>query len=188
MLVFGHVAAAGVVTRWVDETADLRWVVFFGLLADLVDKPIGLMVLRESLNSGRVYCHSLLVNLLLTVALVAFRKPLVYALALWIHQLVDLMWTRPEAALWPITGAFGYRDLSLDQWVDLTLNPYHLSAEALGVVVIAFFAIKYRLLSSTHLFLWMRTGALTTCRLPQSKKIGPERMVNERKGAGSFAG
>ena len=160
MLVLGHVASATVAARWASKAADLRWVIFFGLLADLVDKPIGLVIFRETINNGRVYFHSLLVNILLTLLLVAFRKPLVYPLALWIHQLTDLMWTRPSVALWPFTGGFGYRDLPFDQWVYSALGPYNVTTEVIGIVVVAAVVVRYRLYNKSILLEWIRTGRL----------------------------
>jgi membrane-bound metal-dependent hydrolase YbcI (DUF457 family) len=160
MLVFGHIASASLPARWASPNADLRWVIFFALLADLIDKPLGLVIFRETLNNGRVYFHSLLVNLLLTVALVLWDKPLVYALALWMHQLGDLMWTRPWVALWPFTGRFSYRDLPLEEWVYSVLNPYNLSTEAIGLAVTTWVVIGFRLYDRRRLRAWLRSGRL----------------------------
>ncbi len=160
MLVLGHVVSATVAARWAGKASDLRWVIFFGLLADLVDKPIGLVIFKETINNGRVYFHSLLVNLVLTLLLVAFRKPLVYPLALWIHQLTDLMWTRPSVAFWPFTGGFGYRDLPFDQWIYSALSPYNVATEVIGVVVVAAVVVRYRLYRKPILLGWIRSGRL----------------------------
>jgi len=162
MLVFGHVASAALPARWVAPKADLRWVIFFALLADLIDKPVGLVIFRETLNNGRVYFHSLSVNLFITLVLIAWRKPLIYALALWTHQLCDLMWTRPWVALWPFTGYFGYRDLPLEDWVYSVLNPYNVTTEVVGLIVTIFFVVLYRLYDRECLREWLRTGTLET--------------------------
>lgn len=187
MLVLGHIAAAGATSRWFDRRADLRWVVFFGLLADLIDKPVGLVLFRESFNNGRVYCHSLLFNLLLTLILVALHKPLVYSLALWIHQGIDLMWTRPWVALWPFTGSFGYREMELEQWVSLTLSPYHVVSEALGFAVIAFFFVRYRLYERIYLSALILSGTLVKYRVPPCPDIVSEKRCHSEKGTGQLA-
>ncbi|MGH9318903.1 MAG: hypothetical protein ACRD3V_03310 [Vicinamibacteria bacterium] len=160
MLVFGHVAAAAVGSRALDRKADLRWVIFLTLLADIVDKPLGLLVFRESINNGRVWFHSLAVNLLLTLALLLARKPLVYSLALWLHQLCDRMWMRPWVALWPLTGALGYRDLPFDEWVYGIFNPYNVVSEIIGLAVLAVLAWRYELFRAQRLGSWLRTGEL----------------------------
>lgn len=160
MLVFGHIASAALPARWAAPKADLRWVVFFALLADLIDKPLGLVIFRETLNNGRVYFHSLLVNLLLTLVLVLWRKPLIYVLALWLHQLCDRMWMRPWVALWPFTGAFGYRNLPLEDWVYSVLNPYNLTTEAIGIALTVALVARLRLYDRRRLRAWLRSGRL----------------------------
>ena len=186
MLVLGHLATAGVAARWIDENVDLRWVILFGLLADLVDKPIGLVLFRESFNNGRIYGHSLLVNLALTLLLLVLHKPLIYSLALWLHQLCDLMWTRPGVALWPFTGPFTYRDLPLDQWVIVSLSPYHLVAEVVGCVVVLYFVSRYRLLDRRCLSGWMRTGRLPRRRDSRHQEIKKSLMREVGKETGNL--
>jgi membrane-bound metal-dependent hydrolase YbcI (DUF457 family) len=160
VLVFGHVAAATVSCHALDRRADLRWVIFFTLVADIVDKPLGLWVFKESINNGRVWFHSLAVNLLVSLVLILARKPGVYALALWLHQLCDLMWTRPWVALWPLTGRFGYRDLAFEDWVYGIFNPYNVVSDLVGLVALLFFAWRYRLFRRERLAAWIRTGRL----------------------------
>lgn len=162
MLVFGHVAAAAVSCRALDRRADLRWVIFFTLVADIIDKPLGLWVFRETINNGRVWFHSLAVNLLVTLFLVLARKPGVYALSLWLHQLCDRMWMRPWVALWPFTGRFGYRDLTFEDWVYGIFNPYNVVSDVVGLAVLLFFAWRYGLFRLERLAAWMRTGRLST--------------------------
>lgn len=161
MLVFGHVATATALCHGLDRKADLRWVVFFTLVADIVDKPLGLIVFRETINNGRVWFHSLAVNLLVSLLLVLLRKPGVYVLALWLHQFCDLMWTRPWVALWPLTGAFAYRDLDLDDWVYNLFGPYNVTSDVIGLIVLAVFARHYRLFEWANLRAWLETGILT---------------------------
>jgi hypothetical protein len=177
MLVFGHATTAALAAGWASQKVDLRWVIFFGLLADVVDKPIGLVIFRETLNNGRVYFHSLLINLVLTAVLLMLRQPLVYPLALWIHQFCDLMWTRPWVALWPLSGAFGYRELPLEQWVYSALSPYNVTTEVAGVAVLAWTVVRYRLHHGARLRAWFRCG-----RLPPPEGLGP--LASERVGNG----
>ena len=160
MLVFGHVAAATVSCHALDRRADLRWVIFFTLVADIVDKPLGLWVFKETINNGRVWFHSLAVNLLVTTVLVLAQKPVVYALALWLHQFCDRMWMRPWVALWPLTGRFGYRDLPFEDWVYGIFNPYNVVSDVVGLVVLLAFAWRYRLFRPQRLWAWARTGRL----------------------------
>ncbi len=143
-----------------DKKADLRFVVLLTLLADIIDKPLGLIIFSETINNGRVWFHSLAVNLALSAVLLLWRKPLVYVLALWLHQLCDRMWMRPWVALWPLTGAFGYRALPLDQWVYSVLNPYNVISDVLGLAVLVVFARYYDLLRWERFKTFLATGRL----------------------------
>lgn len=154
-------AAATVSCHALDRRADLRFVILFTLLADIIDKPFGLWVFKETINNGRVWFHSLSVNLLLTMVLMLARKPGVYVLALWLHQLCDRMWMRPWVALWPFTGRFGYRDLDFDDWVYGILNPYNVVSDIVGLLVLIAFARRYGMLQPSRLWLWVRTGELS---------------------------
>jgi len=160
MLVFGHVGTAVTAASYADRRADLRWVIFLTLIADLVDKPVGLILLKDTVNNGRIYFHSLSVNLLLTLVLLAFRRPAVYVLAVWVHQLLDRMWMRPWTVLWPFTGPFTYRQLPFEEWVHGLLSPYNVAGEILGLVLLMAFARRQRLLSPRHLKEWLRSGRL----------------------------
>ena len=160
MLVLGHVAAASIGCHAIDKKADLRFVVFLTLLADIIDKPFGLVIFSETINNGRVWFHSLAVNLALSAVLLLWRKPLVYVLALWFHQLCDRMWMRPWVALWPLTGAFGYRDLPLDEWVYSVFSPYNVISEVLGLAVLVVFARYYGLLRWERFKTFLVTGKL----------------------------
>ena len=161
MLVFGHVATATVLCHGLDRKADLRFVVFYTLVADIVDKPLGLLVFRETINNGRVWFHSLAVNLLVSLLLVLARKPGVYVLALWLHQLCDRMWMRPWVALWPLTGAFSYRDLPIEDWVYSLFGPYNVVSDVVGLVVLVAFARYYGLFDRKRVWVWLQRGELT---------------------------
>jgi hypothetical protein len=160
MLVLGHLGTALTAAGYADRKADLRWVIFLTLLADIVDKPLGLVLLKDTVNSGRIYFHSLLVNLLLTFILVVARRPLVYPLALWVHQFCDRMWLSPTTALWPFGGSFVYRPLPLEDWVYSLLSPYNAFSETVGLLLLVAFAWRERLLSLRRVREWLRHGRL----------------------------
>jgi hypothetical protein len=87
------------------------------VLPDLVDKPLGNIILAGTLDYGRIYCHTLLfVSILLIAGLIlSFRYPRVGPLMLalvagiLLHQILDFMWLEPANWLWPMFGPFqGY--------------------------------------------------------------------------------
>ncbi|NLX50181.1 MAG: metal-dependent hydrolase [Methanospirillum sp.] len=85
---------------------------FGALLPDLVDKPLGILVLGETLSSGRVFFHTLplLIVVLLAGAVVLARygRPSLFAVGVGMasHQALDVMWTQPNTWLYPFLGPF----------------------------------------------------------------------------------
>ena len=82
------------------------------ILPDIIDKPLGHLLLQSTLDSGRIYAHTLLFLGMVTLAGVAawrFRPtPLVLILALGIasHLVLDTMWDNPVTLFWPTLGPF----------------------------------------------------------------------------------
>jgi membrane-bound metal-dependent hydrolase YbcI (DUF457 family) len=82
------------------------------ILPDIVDKPLGHLLLQGTLDSGRIYAHTLLFLGLVTVAgVVAWRyklTPLVLVAAMGVasHLVLDTMWDNPVTLLWPALGPF----------------------------------------------------------------------------------
>lgn len=86
--------------------------IFGALLPDLIDKPLGLLVLSSSIGSGRIFSHTLLFLLVLLIAGLAlrsrYRAPGLLAVAIGAasHQVLDLMWEMPETWCYPFLGPF----------------------------------------------------------------------------------
>ncbi len=116
MLVFCHLfvgAAIGLV--FARATGDRRFVaagLVAGILPDLIDKPLGHLLLVSTLDNGRLVAHSLAFLLVLFVAgflLFRGRRPLLavaIALGVLSHQLLDAMWRDPPAWYFPLLGPF----------------------------------------------------------------------------------
>ena len=116
MLVFCHLfvgAAIGLALARAtgDRRLDAAGLVA-GILADLVDKPLGHLLFASTLDNGRLVAHSLGFLLVLLVAgsvLFRGRRPvlaLVLALGVLSHQLLDAMWRDPVAWFFPLLGPF----------------------------------------------------------------------------------
>ncbi|HOV68465.1 MAG TPA: metal-dependent hydrolase, partial [Methanoregulaceae archaeon] len=82
------------------------------LLPDLIDKPIGHLLLGALLDNGRVFSHTLAFFLLVTILGILFyrhRDPLtgpVLGLGVLSHQVLDAMWRDPSAWFYPLLGPF----------------------------------------------------------------------------------
>ncbi|MDK2917221.1 MAG: hypothetical protein PWR25_1778 [Euryarchaeota archaeon] len=82
------------------------------VLPDLLDKPVGHVLLAESLNSGRLFAHGLLFLMILTVAGIALHRRresvalLAVAAGVFSHQVLDAMWALPVTWYFPLFGPY----------------------------------------------------------------------------------
>jgi membrane-bound metal-dependent hydrolase YbcI (DUF457 family) len=134
-------------TLWRKE----RWLILAAaigsVLPDLIDKPLGHIILADSVNFGRIYVHSLIVFLLFFIAGILVwrygRSFFGIALALGVlsHQLLDLMWEEYWNWFWPFFGPF-HGDFSANFfgsgfWQELTNPSEWLFAVAILLVLVA---------------------------------------------------
>ncbi|MCT8338148.1 metal-dependent hydrolase [Methanoculleus sp. Afa-1] len=82
------------------------------ILPDLLDKPVGHLLLAGSLNSGRLFGHGLLFLTLLAVAGIALYRRresfalLAVAAGALSHQILDAMWAMPLTWYFPLLGPY----------------------------------------------------------------------------------
>lgn len=133
------------------ELLDYRIVFLGSMMPDLIDKPLGGIILREVLGNGRVYSHTLLFLLVLLGAGIFFwnwyRKPAVITLAggVFFHDVLDGMWLLPETFLWPAFGwSFpkGEPEGWLLMWLkELSANSGIFLPEIFGLLIMLWFVI-----------------------------------------------
>lgn len=106
------------------------------LLPDLIDKPLGHLLLADSIDDGRIYMHGLFIVFFLLLAGILLwrerRSFVLLALALGIlsHQILDAMWEVPVSWFYPLFGPYQAGDFpdffafalwselaSLSEWV-----------------------------------------------------------------------
>ena len=136
---------------------------------DLVDKPLGLLVASDLVNSGaRSVAHGLVFALLLlgvstwASSRTRFTGLLALAPAAAWHLLLDQMWRQPKIALWPFLGwSFPAGTADLTEWSSSHLRDlltfYTDAPEAAGAVVVLVFAL--RLWRTRSVVPFLRTGA-----------------------------
>ena len=106
MLLFGHIGITlGI--AWFAESKlkvkmDYRLIAVGSLLPDLVDKPVGMILLP--LNNGRVFGHTLLFIFILLLIGLRYRNSLYLSFASFLHLIEDGMWNEPETLFWPVFG------------------------------------------------------------------------------------
>lgn len=117
MLIFHHLflgLAAGIILAVLLSN---KWAVLYAgvgaIIPDLLDKPLGQILLSDSINYGRIYAHTLtLAVILIVIGLLIWYKYrknillLCIGAGVLIHQLGDAMWEAPVNWLWPFFGPF----------------------------------------------------------------------------------
>ncbi len=129
---------------------DIRLLLIVALLPDIIDKPLGHLFFKETLSSGRLFSHTLLFPIIITlVGLYLYRRRaklwlLVLAFGTFIHIVLDQMWQTPQTLLWPFLG-FTFPKEDITGWLPDTLNalltdPSVYVPELIGAVIIIRFA------------------------------------------------
>ena len=151
--------------RWLDY----RWLLFGSILPDIIDKPLGTWLLRESLNNGKVFFHTLLFLIIVSivgVSLYLFKKNwimLSIAIGCLAHLCLDEMWKYPQTFLWPLPG-FDFKNVNTSHWVQkiwesLFVNPAVYIPELIGFVLMACFF--FVLIRHRKLYEFIKTGRVS---------------------------
>jgi hypothetical protein len=134
------------------------------ILPDLVDKPVGILLLADTLGYGRIYCHTLLfTGLVLGAGILVYtryRRAGLFVIAMGVgilsHQVLDAMWLEPRNWYWPALGSFKGRsedDFFLDYLQRALHNPTEWLAGAIILAILAIYSIpryRERFLSDLH--------------------------------------
>lgn len=178
MLLLAHVgitvALAGVVEYTFNKNNsgdrdlkfDYRLIVLGSMLPDIVDKPLGGLVL--GLGNGRIYSHTMLFLLVLIGAGLFLQLKRGRSWGLFLaggsaaHHLLDGMWLVPGTYLWPLYGwAFprGNAGDWLERWLENLLTcPTVYVPEIVGGLIIIYFSSVLMIRVKVKEF--MRTGRL----------------------------
>jgi inner membrane protein len=165
--------AASARLRSLAERMDLRILFLGSMVSDIIDKPIGRVIFRETYDNGRIYAHTLL--FLMVVAAVGsymYRRRgnsagLVFSFGVLTHLFLDAMWFRPRTLFWPLLGlSFGEYPTDLYSWSGIqavmekvVANPaMALMAlpELMGGLVLVWLA--WHLVKSRHVYAFLRWG------------------------------
>lgn len=126
---------------------DYRLVLIGSMLPDLIDKPLGGVIL--SLGNGRIYAHTLVFLLVLLGAgiLIWYWKGHMGGLVLAgggaFHHLLDKMWQNPDTYFWPLYGwGFPRGDAGtwVARWLAKLADPAVLIPEIIGFLILVVFA------------------------------------------------
>ncbi|HET8689442.1 MAG TPA: metal-dependent hydrolase, partial [Methanosarcina sp.] len=137
---------------------NVPWIALGALLPDFIDKPLGRIILAETIGSGRIFAHTLLFGLLLGLAGYYFYsqgKPelLIIAGASFCHLLEDQMWNTPEVLFWPLLGWDFPKDTISGSFIEYLMIIFNRSydpgvtevfiSEIVGLLIIVLLSGKY---------------------------------------------
>jgi len=86
---------------------DIRLLLIGSLLPDIIDKPVGQLFFREIFSQGRIFSHTLLFLVIITMAgyYLYKRRRAVWLLTLsfgtFMHLILDEIWNAPRTLFWP---------------------------------------------------------------------------------------
>ena len=169
-----HLGATLFLFRWIfrDPKVDVRFLALGAVLPDLVDLPLGTLVFSGSVSTGEAWAHSLLAPSVVTVVvLLATRRGrrrrawMALAIGMFLHLLLDGMWTKTEVFLWPLFGDIprGPMPYWEDVWARASSDPWRWGQELVGIIYLVSVWITSGLGDAER-----RSHMLTTGRLEQT--------------------
>jgi hypothetical protein len=151
MLLFGHIGLTlgiflllSLLTR---RKFSYPLIIICSILPDLIDKPVGRILLP--LGSGRLFGHTL-AFLLILILIGLYWRMLFVAFAVMLHLIQDRMWEQPAILLWPLLGGFRFHEaVSVSDYVSglawglyPSLSITFISEAAGFAVLLIFFAFR----------------------------------------------
>jgi len=132
-------------TRYID----VRLLFIGALLPDIIDKPLGIYILK--IENGRIYAHTLLFLIIIGVTgyyLYRSRRQvwlLTLAAGTLAHLVMDEMWQVPVTLFWPLMG-LSFPRLDLQNYIsnifkEIFTNHFIFTTELIGLVIIIWFVI-----------------------------------------------
>ena len=143
---------------------DYRLAMLGALIPDLIDKPLGRILFRERFESGRLWGHSLLVNVLIFSILFFMRgrvkrKAVLVPIGSLLHLAEDGMWSLPRVFWWPLFGTSFPREPLDRGWLSY-LQPEIVAQEAVGLALLVWLLAAHGMLNRDGVGVFARTGRL----------------------------
>lgn len=144
---------------------DYRLALLGALLPDIVDKPLGRIVLRERYHSGRLWGHALLVNVALFCVIFFLRgrvkrRAVLVPIGSLLHLFEDGpgLWSKARVFWWPLFGAV--MPQGNERGVLMYVNRTAVAEEVAGALILAFVLAGHKMLSRDGVRAFLRTGHL----------------------------
>ncbi|OAA91135.1 metal-dependent hydrolase [Clostridium coskatii] len=173
MVFFGHLGPTTAVFKFYEkmnkrETIDYRFVLVGSILPDLIDKPIGAFLFRNTFHNSRIFGHTLLFSLILLligihrIKINKGNRIFTLGISTSIHLMLDSMQLYKGILFWPFLG-FKFPERPEGNWAEGTLqrlitDPSYYLTEIVGFIIIMYFFIK--LIKNKRLNEFIRNGKL----------------------------
>lgn len=158
-----------VLSSWLRNLAgaiDIRILLIGSLLPDIIDKPLGMLFFREEISNGRIYSHTLLFLIIITITgIYLYReKGKTWMMALsfgtFTHFILDRMWSNTNTLFWPFLGV-EFQKSDISDWIPemffaLHTNPAVYVPEIIGLIVLGWFAVV--LIRRRNILKFIRNG------------------------------
>jgi hypothetical protein len=173
-MLFWHVGGTLWLFRWIfrDPKVDVRFLFLGAVLPDLIDLPIGTLILADRYATGELWSHSLIIPTLYMAAVLLVtrrgrRRRAWMALGVgWLfHLLLDGMWVDQGVFLWPLFGIEiepGATPFWPMAWERAMSDPWRWVKAAVGVGYLIWLWIGLDLSSAGR-----RSSLIETGRLPE---------------------
>lgn len=168
-----HLGATLWLFRWIfrDPKVDIRFLLIGAVLPDLVDLPIGTIILADRYSTGELWAHSLIApTAYMAVVLIATRRGrrrrawMALGIGWMLHLLLDGMWVDSDVFLWPFfgwempAGEAPYWSLAVERALS---DPWRWAKEAVGLAYLLWLWARLGLSSPER-----RHAVVATGRLP----------------------
>lgn len=103
------------------KRVDIRFLLLGSLLPDIIDKPAGQVLFRDTFSNGRIFSHTLVFFILISLAgIYLYRKRgktwlLAGTFGVFTHLVFDQLWELPKTLFWPLYG-FSFARVDLTGW------------------------------------------------------------------------
>lgn len=148
---------------FLNKYVDIRVLLIGSMLPD-IDKIIGLYLFRDVFSNGRIFLHTLVFLIVISlIGLMIYRKShrtwaAVLAFGVLTHLVMDSMWQGPETLFWPL---FGIRFPPIDSmdWIQKMVHNFitqpssYLTEISGGIILLCFLVVAIRRKQLGHLIL-----------------------------------
>jgi hypothetical protein len=167
-MIFWHTGLTTVIVWFVmrgNPRVDYRIVVAASLLPDIIDKPLGRIFFKERFGSGRLYAHTLLLNVGLFCVLFFMRGRIkrqfvLVPISSLLHLAEDGMWSNPRTFWWPLFGTKFALDRSHGSFMHSFLRPGLILEEVVGLLLLAWLFGSHGKLNREGFRTFVKTGHL----------------------------